>query len=89
MKFQTKYYILGNIFLVLAMFLATLAPIAAKTLGINYIETYSYVALKLLFLIIAATYYLFSPRYYKFQVMNIFSAILFYFIFVKFFNLIF
>ena len=82
MKFslQTQHFINGVILLFLGVLSVTFFPMFVK-LGW---EKYVYLQIEFFFLACASVFFLFSPKYYKQQIMSVIFAILFYFMFVKF-----
>lgn len=79
---QTKYFINGVILLFLGLFCITFVPL--KT--IVSVEKYLYLQIEFFLLCASAIYYLFSPKYYKQQILSILIGILYYLLFVKLFS---
>lgn len=89
MKYQTKYYIMGTVCLVVAMLFATILPPLIKHFNFIYVEDYMFVAMKFFMLVACGAYYLFAPKYFKEQLLNILIALLAYILYVRLYNLIF
>ncbi len=87
MKKQKQYFINGLILIVIALIVITLVPLYADRFGMN-IEKYSYSEFEFFVLCAASLFYLFSPKYYKGQVLSIIFAILYDLSFLKFYSLI-
>lgn len=77
---QIKYLINGIILLILGVFSVTFLPLLIKF----HIERYVYLQIEFFFLCCASIFYLFSPKYYKIQILTILWAVLYYLLFVKF-----
>ncbi len=89
MKRQTKYYLIGSAFLIMAMFCITFLPPLIKFKTTFHIKEYIYVQLEFFLLLISSIFYLFSPKYYIQQIEIIILAILYYLYFIKFYPLFF
>ena len=83
MNKQKQYFINGLILLIIALLMITLIPYCADKLKIT-VEKSSFSEAEFFFLIASAIFYLFSPKYYKFQLFSIFCAFFYYFVFLKF-----
>ena len=82
---QTKYFINGVILLSLACFSVTLLPLIIKTTPISaIIKNYIYYEIEFFLLSASAIFYLFSPKYYKYQILSILVFMFIYNHFVKF-----
>ena len=84
---QTKYFINGLILLIIGLFSVTFLPIIIKNLPFikTTIENYFYVQLEFFTLCSCAIFYLFSPKYLKYQFISILAGIVYYFLFIKLF----
>lgn len=84
-KHQTKYFINGIILVALALFCVTFLPFILKSRVSMIIPGYVYFQVEFFALCAAAIFFLFSPRYYKEQVLVILLGVLYYSFFVKFY----
>ena len=84
MNKQKQYFINGLILLVIAILTITIIPYVADRWKMAF-EKSSFSELEFFLLTACTLFYLFSPKYYKNQVISIVFAYLFYFIFVKIF----
>ncbi len=84
MKRQTKYFIFGLLVLICAVFCTTFLPLIVKNCfyKIN-VENYIYFEIEFLLLVLGGVLFLFSPKYYKFQMLSIALLMIFYEIFIK------
>lgn len=82
MRKQKQYYINGLILLIIAMISITMLPHLADKLKLT-VEKSSFSEFEFFALCASALFYLFSPRYYKNQVLSIIFAFLYYFLFLK------
>lgn len=90
MKKQTKYFITGVFLLTGALFCITLLPMFIKICKINLpIQRYMYAQVEFFILVACSIFYLFSPKYYKYQVLSVLTGILYYIIFAKIYSFIF
>ncbi len=89
MKRQTKYFLIGSIFLLTAMICITFLPAIIRFKTSFHIKEYIYVQIEFFLLLIASIFYLFSPKFYIQQIKVIILAIFYYVCFVKFYPLIF
>lgn len=80
---QKKYFINGVILIFIALLSVTYLPVVVK---IN-IENYVYYQIEFFALCAASIFFLFSPKYYKEQVLTIFFAIFLYLLYSKLFYL--
>jgi hypothetical protein len=81
---QIKYFINGLILLFLALCSITHLPIILKEKCGLIFENYIYVELEFFLLVACAIFYLFSPKYYQYQIYSIIFGIIYYSFFVKF-----
>ena len=88
MKKQTKYFIIGLLFLISAMFSITLFPIFIKLFTKFSIQKYIFIQIEFFLLVASSIFYLFSPKYYKYQLLTILLAIISYKCFAMNYNLI-
>ena len=79
---QGKYFINGVMLICLALLSVTIIPMCAK---LNF-EKYIYVQAEFFFLCCASIFYLFSPKFYKYQITSIVIALFLYFLFVKLYS---
>lgn len=81
MKFnhQEKYFTNGIILLFLGLYCVTFLP---ATLKYN-IHNYVYYQIEFFLLCAASIFFLFSPKYYKWQIFTILVGVLYYILFVK------
>ena len=86
MNKQLKLYLNGLILIALALIMITIIPFLSDKLKI-VAEKGIFSELEFFFLTAGALFYLFSPKYYKYQILSIFVAISHYFIFIHFFPL--
>jgi len=84
---QTKLFINGFFLIVIALLIVTILPpiVRAKT-GMFSVANYIYYQVEFFVLAAASVFYLFSPKYYKEQVLSILLGILYYILFVKFYS---
>ena len=87
MNKKKQYFINGLILIIIALLAVTVVPYCADKYRV-VIEKTSYSEFEFFVLCAASLFYLFSPKYYKLQVLSIIFAILCYFLFVKIFPLI-
>lgn len=89
MKNQIKYFLIGLILLFCAVFCVTLLPLIVKIFFKHfYIQNYIYSEIEFLLMILCAVLYLFSPKFYKLQIVSIGVFAFLYFMFVKYYPLI-
>ena len=81
------YFFIGTIFLFVALFCITGFPLIIKHLY-KPLDNNFYRVLEFLLLAASCFFYVFSHRYYKYQIISILYAILFYFAFVQFYELL-
>ena len=84
---QIKYFINGLILLALALYSITFLPIVLKERFGLVFENYIYVELEFFLLVAASIFYLFSPKYYQYQIYSILFGIIYYSFFVKLYSL--
>ncbi len=90
LKRQTKYFTIGLLCLILAMFCITFLPVILKLYVKNIIfQNYIYVQIEFFLLAVCSIFYLFSPKYYFSQVVSIIFGIFYYLMFVKAYPFIF
>ncbi len=89
MKRQTKYFLIGSILLIGAMFCITFLPALIKFKTSFHIKEYIFVQVEFFLMLTASIFYLFSPKFYLEQIKIIIIAIFYYLCFVKFYPLIF
>lgn len=82
LSLQAKHFINGAILLFLGVLSVTFFPMFTK-LGW---ERYVYLQIEFFLLTCASIFYLFSPKYYKQQIISVLFAVLFYLLFVKFYS---
>ena len=82
MKKQKQYFINGLILMTIALFSITIVPYLADNFKF-FIEKHSLSEFEFFILTAASLFYIFSPKYYKFQLMSILCAFLYYFAFLK------
>lgn len=82
LNLQTQHFINGVILLFLGLLSVTFFPMIAKFGW----ERYVYLQIEFFLLVCSSVFFLFSPKYFKHQVMSILLGILYYLLFVKFFN---
>lgn len=80
---QTKYFINGVILIVLALFCVTFLPFILKSKMSVVVSNYIYYQVEFFALCAASIFFLFSPKYYKEQILVILFGILYYSLFVK------
>ena len=86
LSLQAKYFINGLILLALALFVITFMPIVLKEKYNIIFENYVYVELEFFLLVASSIFYLFSPKYYKYQIYSVLFGIIYYSFFVKFYT---
>ncbi len=84
MNKQKQYFINGLILLVIAILTVTIVPYLADKWKMAF-EKSSFSEFEFFLLTASTLFYLFSPKYYKNQVISIIFAFIFYFTFVKIF----
>ena len=88
MKKQTQYFINGLILLILAMADITILPLILAAID-NSLDTFVYTEIEFFLLATCFVYYLFSPKYYKEQIVSIIFAVFYYFFFLEIYRIIF
>ena len=84
---QTQYFINGLILLFLGVLSITILPVIITKLKITIpYGNLFYRNLELFLLCACSVFYLFSPKFYKQQVISILFAMMFFNLFVKFYN---
>lgn len=81
---KRKNFIIGTIFLFIALFSITIFPLILKSYHKSFSNN-SYILIEFILLAISTFFYCFSYKYYKYQIISILYAILFYFIFAQFY----
>ena len=84
MNKQKQYFINGLILIVIAVLTVTVIPLCIDKLKIAF-EKNVFSDIELFVLMTGALFYLFSPKYYKMQVISILGALIFYLLFVRFY----
>ncbi len=87
LNLQTKYFINGLILLALALFSITFLPMILKGKYNIIFENYIYVEFEFFLLVASSVFYLFSPKYYKFQIYSVLFGIIYYSFFVKLYTI--
>ena len=82
MKKQKQYFINGLILIIVALMAVTIVPYCTDRFRL-FIEKNVLCEFEFFTLCASALFYLFSPKYYKGQIISILSAYLYYFAFVK------
>lgn len=77
---QTQYFINGIILIIIALLSVTILPKS----NLLSIPKYAYYQIEFFVLCAASIYFLFSPKYYKGQILTILLGIIYYILFVKF-----
>jgi len=85
---KRKYFILGLVFLCIALFSVTFLPLIIQKYIKLGISEYMYAQIEFFFLFWCACLYAFSPKYYKYQLLSIFLVFLLYFVFIRFFRFV-
>ena len=80
MKKQKQYYINGLILIITGVFAVTVLPYLTDKIGF-YFDKSVFSEFEFFVLVAAGLFYLFSPKYYKSQMLSIILAIIFYLIF--------
>ena len=81
---QTKYFINGIVLIVMALLTVTVLPPIIKAKTGFIIQNYIYDQIEFFALMAGAIYFLFSPKYYKEQILITLLGMLYYILFVKF-----
>ncbi len=89
MKRQTKYFLIGTIFLIGAMLCITFLPAVIRFKTTLQVKEYIFVQIEFLLMLLCSIFYLFSPKFYSQQIKIIIIALLYYLCFTKFYPLIF
>ncbi len=84
MNKQKQYFINGLILIVIAILAVTIIPYCFDKLKIA-VEKDIFTDFEFFALIAGALFYLFSPKYYKMQILSVICAVIFYCLFAKFF----
>ncbi len=83
MKKQTAFFIIGIIFLFLAIFCITLLPYILKKYTLIKVQEYMFSEMEFLLLLLSAFCYTFSLKYYKAQILSILIALFCFLMFCK------
>lgn len=84
-KHQTKYFINGVILVVFALYCITFLPFFIRSkIGLT-VPSYVYYQVEFFLLSAAAIFFLFSPKYYKNQILVILLGVLYYILFAKYY----
>ena len=75
---QTKYFINGVVLIILALFCVTFLPPLIKSKTSLIVQNYLYFEVEFFLLALSAIFFLFSPKYYKEQVLVILLGVLYY-----------
>ncbi len=81
---KKQCFIIGTIFLFIAIMSITFLPLIVKHFYKPISNNY-YRFIELIMLTISTAYYIFSYKYYKYQVIAVLYGILFYYAFVQFY----
>lgn len=82
MRKQTQYFINGIILLILGLLVITITPLIIENYRPISLEKYMYSEIEFFMLMACGVYYLFSPKYYKYQIISIALGMTYYFVFV-------
>lgn len=82
MKRQLKYFLLGTLFVFLAALIVTLFPVILNEFGFK-IKPLIFSQIELFLLILSGVFYIFCPKYYRWQILVILYGICYYFIFLR------
>ena len=85
LKHQEKYFINGIVLVILAVLGVTFLPILIKEKTIFEVPNYIYFHIEFFALCASAIFFLFSPKYYKEQILIIFLGIIYYCFFARMF----
>lgn len=88
MNIKRKAFILGLFFLFFALLSVTVLPFAVLKYTHLDITEYSYIELEALFLICCAFLYVFSSKYYKYQIISILGALALYFFYLRIYDFV-
>ena len=86
MNKQKQYFINGLILIIVAILAVTIIPCTADKFKI-VIDKNLFSEFELFTLTACALFYLFSPKYYKAQIISIVCVAIYYFSFIKFYSL--
>ena len=84
LKQQTQYFINGAILIVIALLCVTILPVIVKA-KFN-IPNYAFYQIEFFILCVASIFFLFSPKYYKEQIITVLIGAIYYILFCKVFN---
>ena len=87
MNKQKQYFINGIILIIMAIVAISFMPYLADKFKLPF-EKSCFPEFEFFALTGASLFYLFSPKYYKAQILSILCAILYYFIFLKIYPII-
>lgn len=84
---QTQYFINGVILIVIGLLCVTIFPqIVREKISFFAVANYTYYQAEFFTLCAAAIFFLFSPKYYKEQILTILLGLIYYILFVKLYN---
>ena len=83
-NYQTKYFINGVILVLIALFCVTFLPSLINDKTNFIISNYVFAQVEFFTLCAAIIFFLFSPKYYKWQLVAILFAMVLYVLFAKF-----
>ncbi|MBR1616561.1 hypothetical protein IJ670_00265 [bacterium] len=86
---QTQYFINGIIMLVIGISSVTILPVLFQKLRLVSVDNFIWVEIEFFTMSASVLFYLFSPKYYKAQLLSIICAISYYIIFASNYSLIF
>ena len=86
---QTKYLINGIILLILGIIAISALPIIVQEYGYYTVSKSLYSQIEFVLFTACAIYYIFSPKYYRIQVLSIFIALCLYLLFLAVYSFIF
>ena len=87
MRKQKQYFINGLILVIIALFSITIAPYLADSFKM-VVEKHSFAEFEFFTLTAASLFYIFSPKYYKFQIISVLCAFIYYFAFLKIYKIL-
>lgn len=82
---QAKYFINGIVLIIVGLFCVTFAPSIVKSSTGHIIQNYIYYQIEFFTFCAASIFYLFSPKFFKGQILTILLGILYYILFMKFY----
>jgi len=85
---QKQYFINGIFLVALGLLSVTIAPLIIKQAkGFASVENYVFYEFEFIFFLAAALYFVFSPKYYKGQIVCAFIGILYYILFTAIYKI--